>query len=168
MICPACDEIFPPESFGEPKCCPACGAYYEKALKLRAARKAAAAEVKVEKQAQPISQKTTPSSVGSKIDNVLHAVVAPTVAKPIANAHNNGQPLYKGALYCTSCGAVGGSKRHVPGSIMIEIVLWLCFLIPGLIYTLWRYAASKKACKVCSQPTLIPASSPLAQKMLKQ
>lgn len=166
MICPACDEIFPPESYGEPKCCPACGAYYDKALKLRVARKAAA--VNDQPQARGASQKSTPAAVGSKIDNVLHAVVAPSVAKPIANAHNNGQPLYKGALYCTSCGAVGGSKRHVPGSIMIEIVLWLCFLIPGLIYTLWRYAASKKACKVCSQPTLIPASSPLAQKMLKQ
>ena len=168
MICPACDEIFPPESFGEPKCCPACGAYYEKALKLRAARKATASEVKVEKQAQPISQKTTPASVGSKIDNVLRAAVSPTIAKPVGNTQYQGQHVYKGMMFCTSCGAVGGSKRHVPGSILIEIVLWLCFLIPGLIYTIWRYSASKRACRVCSMPTLIPAGSPLAQKMLKE
>lgn len=141
MICPACDEIFPPESFGEPKCCPACGAYYEKALKLRAAKKTAvfASEKKADKQ-----------------------------AKPASSAQYQNQLAYKGMMFCTSCGAVGGSKRHVPGSILIEIVLWLCFLIPGLIYTIWRYSASKRACKVCSMPTLIPAVSPLAQKMLKQ
>lgn len=166
MICPACEEIFPLEDFGEPKCCPACGAYYEKALKLRLARKA-----KNEKdalKASIIQEKVTAKEVGSKIDNTLRKAISPTIAKPVGATQHNGRQLYKGDMYCTSCGAVGKSRRHVPGSILIEIILWLCFLIPGLIYSIWRHAASKKACRVCLMPTLIPAGSPLAQKMLKE
>lgn len=135
MICPSCEERSTPESYGEPKCCPSCCAYYDKALKLSLARKEAAERNVKEKVAPPVKSQILITS--------------------------------RGAMYCTSCGSVGNSKRHVPGSIFIEIVLWLCFLIPGLIYSIWRYAASKKACRVCSQPTLIPARSPIAQKMLR-
>lgn len=36
-------------------------------------------------------------------------------------------------LICTSCGHIGASKTITKGSILIEAVLWLCLLIPGLI-----------------------------------
>lgn len=173
MICPACEEIFPPESFGEPKCCPACGAYYEKALKLRIARKAAdvneqpkASIPAAETAPTTAANKVTMAAAGSKIDNVLRAVISPTIAKPAGTTQQKGMSVYKGDMYCTSCGAVGHSKRHVPSSILIEIVLWICFLILGVIYTIWRYSSSQNVCKFCSMPTQIPARSPLAQKML--
>lgn len=173
MICPACEEIFPPESFGEPKCCPACGAYYDKALKLRIARKAAAVNEQqkasiptAETAPKTAANKVTMAAAGSKIDNVLRAVISPTVAKPVGAIQQKGRPVYRGDMYCTSCGSIGGSKRYVPGSILIEILLWVCFLIPGVIYTIWRYSSSQNVCKVCSMPTQIPARSPLAQKML--
>ncbi len=36
---------------------------------------------------------------------------------------------------CENCGTVAKAVRHVPGSIILEIILWICFLLPGLVYT---------------------------------
>lgn len=37
MQCPSCDHTAPQADFGDPMRCPGCGAYYEKALKLKLA-----------------------------------------------------------------------------------------------------------------------------------
>jgi hypothetical protein len=71
-------------------------------------------------------------------------------------------------VVCTSCGYVGEPKTITKGSIAIEIVLWLCFLIPGLIYSIWRLSSRHDGCPSCSQTTLIPVSSPIAQKFLRE
>lgn len=56
----------------------------------------------------------------------------------------------------------------MPGSILIEIVLWCAFLIPGIVYTLWRHSAEVKVCKSCNSKDLIPTDSPIAQQMMNQ
>ncbi|HEV2348917.1 MAG TPA: hypothetical protein VG028_03620 [Terriglobia bacterium] len=43
-----------------------------------------------------------------------------------------------------------------PGSFAIEIVLWLCFLFPGLIYSIWRLTARHETCPKCGEKSLIP------------
>lgn len=69
-------------------------------------------------------------------------------------------------LYCTTCGAVGKPKSHTPGSALIELILWLCFILPGLIYSMWRVANKKKICATCRAATVIPTGSPIAQQAL--
>jgi hypothetical protein len=66
--------------------------------------------------------------------------------------------------YCTTCGAVGAPKSHTRGSIWVEIVLWLCFLLPGLVYSLWRLSTRQKVCRTCGAATLVPLDSPVARK----
>lgn len=51
------------------------------------------------------------------------------------------------------------------GSGFLEIVLWFCFLIPGLIYSLWRGSSRKYVCPSCSSAGLIPSDSPVARAM---
>ena len=70
-------------------------------------------------------------------------------------------------LICSACGNVGDTKRSVKGSLGVEIFLWFCFLIPGLIYSLWRQSTYHKACSVCGGTNLIPVNSPVGQKLLK-
>lgn len=70
-------------------------------------------------------------------------------------------------MLCTTCGTVGEGKTKTGGSLLIEIVLWLCFIIPGLIYSLWRLTTRKRACAACGAATLVPRDSPIAQKLLK-
>ena len=35
-------------------------------------------------------------------------------------------------IHCMTCGTDGGDKTRTRGGILIEIVLWLCFIVPGL------------------------------------
>lgn len=65
---------------------------------------------------------------------------------------------------CTTCGAQGIPKTRVKGSIGIEIVLWLCFLVPGLIYSIWRLTTKEKVCSTCGANTLVPIDSPVGRR----
>lgn len=68
---------------------------------------------------------------------------------------------------CTACGAsFAKDKKFTPGSFFIELILWICFLIPGIIYSIWRLASRKKVCPNCLHDTVIPGNSPAAQDIL--
>jgi predicted RNA-binding Zn-ribbon protein involved in translation (DUF1610 family) len=73
----------------------------------------------------------------------------------------------RAALYCPRCGTVAKSKQLTPGSGGIEIVLWLCFILPGLIYSLWRASSKFETCPACGEAGMIPLASPKAQAGLK-
>ncbi|MEO6421839.1 MAG: hypothetical protein ABIR84_03925 [Candidatus Nitrotoga sp.] len=67
---------------------------------------------------------------------------------------------------CTSCGYIGETKIISKGSIDTEIILWFCFLIPGVIYSIWRYRSQHEVCPICDHATIIPADSPKAQQII--
>lgn len=69
-------------------------------------------------------------------------------------------------LICSQCGHVGNSKTAIKGNGAIEIVLWLCFLIPGIIYSIWRSSSRHKVCPSCRSSNLIPVDSPVGMKLL--
>lgn len=68
---------------------------------------------------------------------------------------------------CLVCQSIG-TKKKTPGSIFIEIILWLFFIIPGLIYSIWRLSSRKDVCKACGSETVVPTSSPAGSKILAQ
>lgn len=53
-------------------------------------------------------------------------------------------------LNCANCGIMNEVplKNRMKGSFPIELVLWLFFIIPGIIYTIWRYT-SKETVAIC-------------------
>lgn len=67
-----------------------------------------------------------------------------------------------GTRHCMTCGTSGLPKVITKGSIFIEIFLWLCLIVPGLIYSIWRLSSRHKACPSCGSPTLVPVASPAA------
>lgn len=69
---------------------------------------------------------------------------------------------------CTMCGYVGLPKRTAKGSTIIELALWLCFLVPGLIYSMWRLASYHNACLKCGNASMIPADSPKGKKLVEE
>ena len=74
-------------------------------------------------------------------------------------------------VVCTSCGYVGEPKVTTKGSIWIEVALWLCFLLPGLIYSYWRYSSLSSqlnVCPSCGQTALIPSDSPLGKNFINE
>ena len=70
-------------------------------------------------------------------------------------------------VICLDCGHIGRPKKYYRGSLAIEIVLWLCFLVPGLVYTLWRDTSRYKGCRICKSTNIIPINSPNGKKYMQ-
>ena len=70
------------------------------------------------------------------------------------------------AMYCPNCGTVGSPKKFTKGSFLVELVLWLCFLLPGLFYSAWRISTRYSGCASCGMAGVIPVTSPRAQEAL--
>lgn len=100
--------------------------------------------------------------------SIGHFIIAAIAAVVIYGAIKAFLGGYHGAaLFCTTCGHEGKTRTVTRGSIAIEIVLWLCLLVPGLIYSIWRLSSKTEACSSCGATTLVPATSPVAVKMRK-
>jgi hypothetical protein len=68
-------------------------------------------------------------------------------------------------LICPNCGNIGSPKTVTEGSILTELFLWICFIIPGVIYSIWRLTTRHKACRSCAAANLIPLDSPRGRKL---
>lgn len=74
----------------------------------------------------------------------------------------------KQQFICTSCGYVGFPTTTTKGSFLIELALWFCFLLPGLIYSIWRLSSRYSSCPKCKGQNMIPADSPIGQKLMTE
>jgi hypothetical protein len=68
-------------------------------------------------------------------------------------------------MVCTNCGSRGFPKAK--GSLAVEIILWLLFIIPGLIYSVWRGFSKHTVCPKCGAQNMVPFESPRGQEILK-
>jgi len=75
-------------------------------------------------------------------------------------------PVKEPTHVCLSCGSQVDPKSITPGTIGMEVVLWLCFFIPGLVYSIWRVTNRYKGCPVCGTKNIIPINTPAAQGIL--
>lgn len=71
-------------------------------------------------------------------------------------------------VICERCGAQGKATRRTKGSMLIEIVLWLCFLLPGLIYSAWRLNSRQDVCGKCGSAEVLPIDSPKGRQLAEQ
>jgi len=71
-------------------------------------------------------------------------------------------------VVCTLCGSAGYPKTVTPGSIAIEIMLWGFFLVPGLIYSVWRLSARHLACATCGKTSIVAVRSPAGRKLFEE
>ena len=75
---------------------------------------------------------------------------------------------------CRSCGYYGPGVKKQPGSPTMGCLLLIAgiltcgvFLIPWFIYELWRLTNNKLTCPVCGNRQLLPETSPIAKKIIK-
>jgi cytochrome c-type biogenesis protein CcmH/NrfF len=69
------------------------------------------------------------------------------------------------AKFCTVCGHVGFPIFQQKGSSGIEILLWLTFIVPGIIYSVWRSSTKQWVCGSCGNAAVIPLDSPIAKRI---
>lgn len=110
MRCPSCDHEAPQTEFGEPMRCPACGAYYEKALKLKLAAAAGPAVVEPSRE----TKRVVPQKPGGLRLAADHVEVA-------TRGLDGAQPVV----------VVDIQMRF--WSMMIFMVKWMLAAIPALI-----------------------------------
>ena len=67
---------------------------------------------------------------------------------------------------CTACGCVGKPRKITKGSCLIELILWLSFILPGLIYSIWRLTTRQGVCPKCWNPSMIPTDTPKGQELI--
>ena len=82
--------------------------------------------------------------------------------------HDKTKKFKKVNYVCNSCGFVGSPEIKYKGSIWIEIILWLFFLIPGIIYSIWRAGSKFLRCPMCNGNVIIPVNTPMGQKLIKE
>lgn len=76
---------------------------------------------------------------------------------------------------CRSCGYYGRGVKKEKGSFRVGCILLLAgiltcgiFLIPWFIYEVWRFTTKGLTCPQCDSRDLIPANSPIGQKLIKE
>ena len=69
---------------------------------------------------------------------------------------------------CADCGRQVRPKKITPGNFLLEIVLWLFFLLPGLAYSVWRYSSSFEGCPVCGGRNCVVLRTPAARAILER
>lgn len=66
-------------------------------------------------------------------------------------------------VVCTRCAHHGPVKLEVPGHFLLEVFLWLLWILPGLFYSIWRVSNKRRVCSVCGSTGIIPEASSAAR-----
>ncbi|HBF33380.1 TPA: hypothetical protein DDW35_02330, partial [Candidatus Sumerlaeota bacterium] len=67
---------------------------------------------------------------------------------------------------CVDCGTFGRPIWVNPASILIAVILLLCFFVPGVIYILWGIVSTYQVCPKCRSRAVIPLNSPKGQEFI--
>lgn len=108
-------------------------------------------------------------SVGTVIMFAATAAVIYGIYKAFAGVFGGrGKIDPNGPQICEHCGTRGVPAIATRGSTGLELVLWLCFIVPGLIYSMWRLGSKQKVCPSCRQPGLILVNTPRGRQLVQQ
>ena len=69
-------------------------------------------------------------------------------------------------VVCLHCGHEGPARIVSKGHWAVEAGLWLVLIIPGLIYSIWRFSTQRQACGSCAHARLAKPQSPAARAKL--
>ncbi|WP_239190734.1 HDOD domain-containing protein [Candidatus Nitrotoga sp. HW29] len=114
----------------------------------------------VTKNSTTIPDHPTSEKLAQRALNVHQHIKNPTPLQPKESSISQG--------LCTSCAYVGKMKTVIKGNVKTGIILWFCFLIPGLIYSIWRSRSRHEVCPICNGVTIIPADSPQAKQIIRE
>jgi hypothetical protein len=67
-------------------------------------------------------------------------------------------------MICATCGGTS-TTTITKGSLLIELFMWLCLIVPGIIYSLWRVTSCYEGCAACGGSSMIPRNSPMGRKL---
>ena len=64
--------------------------------------------------------------------------------------------------YCIDCGFVGVPKQNTPGTLSMEVAVWLVSVVLGAVSSLWRRWARYQGCAQCGSKHIVTTDSRVA------
>lgn len=68
---------------------------------------------------------------------------------------------------CMECGCQREPVMANRGMLIIELLMWLLYILPGVIYSIWRRVRKQEVCPSCGEPSVVLTSSSRAMKMMR-
>ncbi len=66
---------------------------------------------------------------------------------------------------CAACAYKEKPYMYKKGSRKLEIILWICGILPGVLYTIWRSSTEIPICPICDTASMISTKSPHGQRL---
>jgi hypothetical protein len=98
----------------------------------------------------------------TSVDTIIYFFIFAVMVTGIAVVLSRTKPR---RMICQRCGTIARPKDRTKGSAALEVFLWLCFLLPGLIYTAMRSISKAKVCPACASTELVPLDSPVGREL---
>lgn len=93
------------------------------------------------------------------VPNVPPVIIQPIPQKTVV-------PVIRNPHICLDCEQIGTPKTITKGSFVMEVVLWLMFIFPGLLYSLWRLTTRKEGCSSCGSSSIIHINTPKGKRLI--
>lgn len=105
---------------------------------------------------------------GEKFWGIIVVIILFAILVSSAIKHSIGSNIISVEKYvCKNCGYAGNPVKAMKGNFFIEVILWLCFIVPGLLYSVWRHTNEGDVCPKCGKDSMIPSDSPIVEKGIK-
>lgn len=90
------------------------------------------------------------------------APACPNCGRPMEKEEEAKQVTHfpKEGYICQACGVRGYPEMKTRGSWRITFFLLLCFIVPGILYSIWRQTSRYPVCPRCGAQGMIPINSP--------
>jgi len=68
---------------------------------------------------------------------------------------------------CMECGCQRDPVNAKRGLLIIELLMWLLYILPGVIYSIWRRVRKQQVCPNCGNPSVVLTSSSRAMGVMR-
>src|SRR6185437_13752732 len=102
-------------------------------------------------------------SAMSELEFIVGVTLIIYAVRGLYDGYRSADPNRPRTHVCTHCRSHVNPVTIKPGSTILEILLWLFFIIPGIFYTLYCSTHKKNLCPVCKAENPIPISTPAGQ-----
>ncbi len=68
---------------------------------------------------------------------------------------------------CMECGCQRDPIQAKRGFLVVELFMWLLYILPGVIYSIWRRVRTQQICSNCRTPSIVLTSSSRAMGMMR-
>lgn len=102
------------------------------------------------------------------MEGLIFLLVTGIVVTAIVVAMKSLEKAFQKEKLCPHCYYQGKFTKRLGGNAAVELLLYMFFILPGIVYTSHRHRSSKDICPECDQDQGLPIKSKRAIELLEQ